>query len=159
VSFLEPLLDTSADPDVDSALDWFGLKLDRDPVNRLAEADGDPVASGFGVIWDEDKRMPVVKSVLSGSSGAVAGVLPGDEVLAIGDERLTNDKLAGLMTALQPGQATTLLVARRGQIIKLNIELEAAIPERFDILLQSEFGNRHISRLQSLLGQNLRKKT
>jgi len=157
VAFLEPLLNTTADPDVDTALDWFGLKLDRDPINRLAEAEGDPVASGFGVTWDEDKLAPVVKSVLSGSSGAVAGVMPGDEVLAIGDERLTKDKLAGLMTAWQPGQATTLLVARRGKVIKLNIVLEAAIPERFDILLQSGFGKRHISRLQSLLGQNLGK--
>lgn len=158
VSFLEPLLDTSADPDVDVALDWFGLRLDRDPVSRLAEAEGDPVASGFGVIWDEDKLIPVVKSVLAGSSGAVAGVLPGDEVLAIGDERLTKKNLAGLMTAWRQGQATTLLVARRGQIVKLNIELEAAIPERFDILLQSGFGKKHINRLQSLLGQNLREK-
>jgi len=159
VSFLEPLLDTIADPDVDAALDWYGLRLDRNPVNRLAEAEGDPVASGFGVIWDEDKLAPVVKSVLSGSNGALAGIMPGDEVLAIGDERLTKDKLAGLMTAWQPGQVTTMLVARRGQIIKLNIELEAAMPERFDILLQSGFDKRHISRLQSLLGQNLRQKT
>jgi len=158
VSFLEPLLVTTADPDVDAALDWFGLRLDRDPINRLAEAEGDPVASGFGVIWDEDKLVPVVKSVLSGSSGAVAGVLPGDEVLAIGDERLTRKNLAGLMTAWQPGQATTLLVVRRGQIVKLNIDIEAAIPERFDILLQSGFGKRHINRLQSLLGQNLQDK-
>ncbi len=155
VSFLEPLLDTTAEPDVDAALDWFGLRLDRDPVSRLAEQEGDPVSSGFGVIWNEDKPVPVVKSVLSGSSGAVAGVLPGDEVLAIGDERLTKDKLPGLMTAWQPGQASTLLVARRGQVIKLNIVLEAAIPERFDILLQTGFGKRHINRLQSLLGQSL----
>jgi predicted metalloprotease with PDZ domain len=155
LSFLEPLLDTTAEPDVDAALDWFGLRLDRDPVSRLAEQEGDPVSSGFGVIWNEDKPVPVVKSVLSGSSGAVAGVLPGDEVLAIGDERLTKDKLPGLMTAWQPGQASTLLVARRGQVIKLNIVLEAAIPERFDILLQTGFGKRHINRLQSLLGQSL----
>lgn len=159
VAFLEPLLDTTAEPDVDAALDWFGLRLDRDPEAHLAESEGNPVASGFGVIWDEDKPVPVVKSVLSGSSGAIAGVLPGDEVLAIGDERLIKDKLAGLMSAYQPGQTTTLLVARRGQIITLDIELEAAIPERFDILLQSGFGKRHINRLQSLLGQSLREKT
>ena len=157
VSFLQPLLDTTADLDIDAALDWYGLRLDRDPANRLAEAEGDPVASGFGVIWDEDKLVPLVKSVLSGSSGAVAGVLPGDEVLAIGDERLTKKNLAGLMTAWQPGQETTLLVARRGQVIKLNIELETAIPERFDILLQNGFAKRHIRRLQSLLGQDLQK--
>ena len=114
------------------------------------------MVSGFGVIWDKNKPELVVKSVLVGSSGAVAGVLPGDELLAIGDERLTKDKLQSLMTAYQPGQKTTLLIARRGQIIKLAIELEPAVPERFDIVLQSGFGKRYIHRLQSLLGQNLR---
>ncbi|HIE33053.1 MAG TPA: PDZ domain-containing protein, partial [Thermodesulfobacteriaceae bacterium] len=133
VRFLEPLLETTVDPDVDAALDWFGLKLERDPGARQAERDGDPVKSGFGVIWDEDQPDLIVKSVLAGSSGAAAGILPRDELLAIGDERLTKDKLRSLMTAYQPGQKTTLLVARRGQIITLDIELEAAIPERFDI--------------------------
>jgi predicted metalloprotease with PDZ domain len=158
VRFLEPLLDTTIDPDVDAALDWFGLKLERDPNARQAEIDGDPVKSGFGVIWDEDKADLIVKSVLAGSSGAAAGILPRDEVLAIGDERLTKDKLQSLMTAWQPGRKTTLLVARRGQIITLEVELEAAIPERFDIVLKSVFGKRQISRLQSLLGQNLQEK-
>ncbi len=155
VRFLEPLLDSSSEPDIDAALDWFGLTLDRDPEARLAELNGDPVVSGFGVIWDETASEPVVKSVLAGSSGAIAGILPGDELLAIGDERLTKDKLQALMTAYQPGQRTTLLVSRRGQIIRLDIELETAIPERFDIQLKSGIGKRHIKRLQNLLGQNL----
>ena len=155
VQFLELLLETAIDPDVDAALDWFGLELVRDPVARQAELNGDPEESGFGVIWDEDKQDLVVKSVLAGSSGAVAGVMPGDELLAIGDERLTKDTLQSLMTAWQPGQKSTLLLARRGQIITLNIEFETATPERFDIVLQSGFGKRHLNRLQSLLGQNL----
>ncbi len=156
VQFLEPLLETTVDPDVDAALDWFGLRLERNPVARQAELNEDPAESGLGVIWDETRTDLVIKSVLADSSGAVAGLLPGDELLAIGDERLTKDRLQNLMTAYQPGQKTTLLVSRRGQILTLNIELDAAIPERFDIVLKSGFGKRHINRLQSLLGQNLR---
>jgi len=156
VQFLEPLLETTVDPDVDAALDWFGLKLERDPLARQAALNEEPAESGLGVIWDESRPDLVVKSVLTGSSGAIAGLLPRDELLAIGDERLTKDTLQSLMTAYQPGQKATLLVARRGQIIRLDIELEAAIPERFDIVLESGFSKRHINRLQSLLGQSLR---
>jgi len=156
VQFLEPLLDTTVDPDVDAALDWFGLRLERAPEVRQARQNGDPVESGFGVIWDEVKSGLVVKSVLAGSSGAAAGLLPGDELLAVGDERLTRDRLPNLMIAYRPGQKTTLLVSRRGRIVTLNVELGTAIPERFDILLQSRFGKRHLNRLQSLLGQNLK---
>ncbi len=158
VQFLEPLLDTTVDPDIDAALAWFGLELARDPELASAEEKDSPAISGFGVIWDDTSEDLVVKSVLAGSSGAVAGVLPGDEVLAIGDERLVADNLLELMTAYQPGQRTTLLVARRGQVLTLKVRLETAVPERFDIVLQSGFGKRHINRLQSLLGQKLQEK-
>jgi predicted metalloprotease with PDZ domain len=93
---------------------------------------------------------------LSGSSGASAGILPEDELLAIGNERVTKDSLHALLTSFRPGESTSVLLARRGRVLTLDLELESAIPERFDILLKSGFKKRHIVRLQSLLGQNLR---
>jgi len=149
---LQSLLTTTVDPDVDEALDWFGLELIRGPVAD----NGEEVESGLGVTWDDDQPGMVVKTVLSGSGGAVAGLMPGDEILAIGEERLTNKTLPGLMLSYRPGDDTTLLLSRRGRIISLDIKLDAAIPDRFDIVLRSGFGKRHIIRLQSLLGQKLR---
>ncbi len=154
---LQTLLSTTSDPDVDAALDWYGLELDRGPLAADANAEEEqPLTSGFGAIWDEDAPGMVVEAVLAGSGGASAGLMPVDEVLAIGDERLTIKTLDGLMTSFHPGEKTTLLISRRGRIIKLDITLDAAIPERFDIVLQTNFGKRHIKRLQSLLGQSLR---
>ena len=155
LTFLNPLLATTVDPDVDSALDWFGLKLNREPIAKDAKSDAATVESGFGAIWDEKEANLIVKAVLAGSSGAKAGLLPKDEVLAIGGERTTKNGLASLMTSFDPGEKTTLLVARRGRIMTLEVELETAIPERFDIVVQSGFGKRHIIRLQKLLGQDL----
>ena len=159
-AFLQSILTTTSDPDVDAALDWFGLKLDRGPVaadDKDEEKTGEvPLMSGFGVIWDEDKPGLVIKAVLAGSSGSDAGLMSGDEILAIGEERLTADKLESLMGSFHPGEETTLLISRRDRIISLDIKLDTAIPDRFDIVLQSDFGKRHIKRLQSLLGQNLR---
>lgn len=155
LTFLNPLLATTVDPDVDSALDWFGLRLNREPIAKDAKSDAATVESGFGAIWDEKEANLIVKAVLAGSSGAKAGLLPKDEVLAIGGERTTKNGLARLMTSFDPGENTTLLVARRGKIMTLEVELETAIPERFDIVVQSGFGKRHINRLQKLLGQDL----
>ena len=158
--FLQSLLTTTAEPDVDAALDWYGLKLERGPVaendNGDSKAGEVPLQSGFGVIWDENKPGMIIKAVLTGSSGSGAGLMPGDEILAIGDERLTAAKLESLVNSFHPGEETTLLIARRDRIISLDIKLDAAIPDRFDIVLQSDFKKRHIRRLQSLLGQNLR---
>jgi predicted metalloprotease with PDZ domain len=158
LEFLNPLLSTTIDPDVDSALDWFGLKLNREPIANDLKSDSVTVESGFGAIWDDKHANLIVKAVLAGSSGAKSGLLPGDEVLAIGGERLTKSGLTSLMTSFEPGEKTTLLVARRGKIMTLDVELETAIPDRFDIVVQSGFGKRHINRLRKLLGQNLQQK-
>jgi predicted metalloprotease with PDZ domain len=149
---LQSLLTTTVDPDVDAALDWYGLELIRGSVAE----NGEVVESGFGVVWDEGKAGMVVKTVLAGSGGSVAGLMSGDEILAIGGERLTKDTLTSLMVSYRPGDNTILLLSRRGKIISLDIKLDAAIPDRFDIALRSGFGKRHINRLQSLLGQKLR---
>ena len=149
---LQSLIDTTDDPGVDVALDWYGLELIRGPLTENGEA----VESGFGVIWDEGKQGMVIKTVLAGSSGAIAGLMSGDEILAIGGERLKKNTLARLMKIYKPGDNSTLLLSRRGKIETLDITMEAAIPDRFDIVLRSGFGKRHINRLQSLLGQKLR---
>ncbi len=154
--FLHDLLTTTVDPDVDSALAWFGLRLERGPIAAGAKTGDEVLKSGFGVILDEDKPGLVVKAVLAGSGGSSAGLMPRDEILAIGDERLTADRMESLMGSFRPGEQTTLLVARRGRMISLDLRLDTAIPDRFDIVLQSEFGKRHIRRLQSLLGQRLK---
>jgi predicted metalloprotease with PDZ domain len=158
-ALLHSLLTSTSDPDVDAALDWYGLSLNRGPVDSNGKAPSDDeeiLKSGFGVIWDDDKPGLVIKAVLNGSGGARAGLMPQDEILAIGNERLTHDTQASLMTSFVPGEETTILVSRRGKIMSLAIKLDAAIPERYDIVVQSGFGKRHINRLQSLLGQRLK---
>jgi predicted metalloprotease with PDZ domain len=159
-ALLQMLLTTTSDPDVDAALDWYGLELNRGPpeANGKAESQDDvqTLKSGLGVIWDDDKAGLVIKAVLTGSGGARAGLMPQDEVLAIGNERLTHDTQTSLMKSFVPGEETTILVSRRGKIMSLAIRLDEAIPERYDIVVQSGFGKRHINRLQSLLGQNLK---
>ena len=155
--FLQSLLSTTAEPDVDTALDYYGLELNRGTILITGEIGDEPLLSDLGVLWKDDKPGLVVKAVLDGSGGSVAGLIPGDEILAIGDERLTRDRLESLMTSFSPGEDAALLVSRRGKIISLDIKLDVAIPDRFEIVLRKGFGKRDISRLQGLLGQDLSK--
>ncbi|NOR20485.1 MAG: hypothetical protein GQ538_10415 [Xanthomonadales bacterium] len=155
---LKSLLMTTTDPDVDAALDWYGLTLNRGPAEQNGKKNPETeesLKSGFGVIWDDDKAGLVIKAVLAGSGGARAGLIPLDEVLAIGNERLTHETRDSLMSSFMPGEETTLLVSRRGKLMKLDLKLDVAIPKRYDIVVQDGFGKRHINRLQSLLGQSL----
>jgi len=155
--FLRSLLTTTAEPDVDEALEYYGLEINRRAVPVSGEPDEETLISDLGVIWDEDRPEMIVKSVLYGMGGSAAGLVPGDEVLAIGNERLTWDRIDGLMSSFKPGEQTSLLVSRRDRIITLDITLDVAIPDHFEIVLKSGFSKRNITRLQGLLGQNPQK--
>lgn len=155
--FLQSLLTTTAEPDVDAALEYYGLELSRHAVTVSAEPEEEPLISDLGVIWEEDNPELIVKAVLHGKGGSSAGLIPGDEVLAIGNERLTRDRLDSLMASFNPGEQLSLLVSRRGRVIKLEVKLDVAIPDHFEIVLKSNFSKRNITRLQRLLGQDPRK--
>jgi predicted metalloprotease with PDZ domain len=154
VAFVTPLLDSTIDPDVDAALDWYGLELRRGELT----VDGITVQrepAGFGVIWVIESSQPVVRSVRADSAGAKAGLLPDDEVLAIGEERLTLNNYERLLANYQPGDTTTLLVSRRGQIKSLDLTLDAALPDQYVIAVQKSISARTLRRLEIFLGQTL----
>jgi predicted metalloprotease with PDZ domain len=154
---LRTLLTTTTEPDVDEALDYYGLQLNRGAILVTGEPGEEPLTSELGVLWEEDQPGMIAKAVLSGTGGSAAGLIPGDEVVAIGSERLTSDNYDSLMASFNPGEQTTLLVSRRGRIMELTIKLDVATPEKFVILLKSGFDKRDISRLERLLGQDPRK--
>jgi len=151
---LESLTTTTEDPDVDAALDWYGLELNRGAIVITGETGEEPLRGDLGVLWDAGKPGMIVNTVLDGSGAAAAGLMAGDEVLAIGGERLTRERLPGLMSSFRPGEKTTLTVSRRDRIISLEITLDTAIPENYSIVPKPGFDRRDVTRLQSLLGQD-----
>lgn len=153
-AFTESLINSTDDPDVDTALDWFGLELRRHDLTGQSD-NGLPAAGDFGVIWDIRQTAPLVKSVRAGSASAKAGLLPGDEVLALGSERMTRTNYAQLMQRFHPGQNTTLLVSRRGQIKTLNLTLDTALPDHYIVAVQQRITRQTLKRLQEFLGQDL----
>ncbi|MGB5292296.1 MAG: PDZ domain-containing protein [Lysobacterales bacterium] len=153
--FLQPLLTTTVEPDVDAALEFYGLELNRGAIMITGEPDEEPLLSDIGVHWNNNKPGLVVKTVVGGSAGETAGLISGDEILAIGDERLTRKNIDKVMTSFSPGDQVSLLVSRRGKITSLDITLDVAIPDRYEILLKSGFTKRDLARLKRLLGQDL----
>lgn len=156
-SLLRSLLTTTDDPDVDKAFEYYGLELHRGAIMVTGETDEKPLQSDLGVLWGDSTPELTVKAVLHGTAGSSAGLIPGDEVLAIGNERLTRVNLEAVMTSFAPGEQTTLLVSRRGRIIELTIKPDIATPDHFQIVLKSGFEKRNITRLERLLGQDPRK--
>jgi predicted metalloprotease with PDZ domain len=154
---LRSLTMTTAEPDVDAALDWYGLELNRGTILVTGAPGEEPLRSDLGVLWDGDKQGMVVSAVLDGSGASDAGLIAGDEILAIGGERLTKDRLKTLLDSFVPGETTELIVSRRDKILSLEITLDNAVPDHYAIVLKPDFERRDITRLADLLGQDPRK--
>ncbi|MDX1379637.1 MAG: PDZ domain-containing protein [Xanthomonadales bacterium] len=156
-NWLDEQTSGTAELDVDEALAWFGLVLDRDPEATAAEAEDRLPAAGLGVTWEDQapgKQVELrVKNVPSDSAAAAAGILAGDEILAIGGERVTPDSLETVMKWLHPGEPAVVLLARKGQVRSVEITLQGATPEAYEILAEAEITRRELTRMEDWLGQ------
>jgi len=154
--FVEELLRKTDDPDVDTALDWYGLSLDRAPARSAAEAAGTPVPSGLGVVWDATGERVLAQQVILGHAGAAAGMLPGDELLAIDGFRVTTNDYAARVQGLRPGQRVELTLARQQRLLELTVEVQAAIPDRYAVVIDGKPRRAEQRRLEAWLGRPLK---
>lgn len=154
-AWLRQLIEGVEDPDVDGALDYFGLQLERHPSVAAAEAAGRPAPAGLGINWQSATDNLVVAAVIDDGAAARAGLLPGDELLAVNDERVTRSDFDRRLRSLEPGMPVLLLIARQGRIMTLNATLGVSRPLLYQVQVQNGFNDRDRRRLQSWLGQSL----
>jgi predicted metalloprotease with PDZ domain len=155
-AFVEELLQSTDDPDVDAALAWFGLSLDRAPASAAAKVAGGGAPAGFGVVWSPGGERLVAEQVVLGHAGANAGILPGDELLAIDGFRVTPDTYAAYSQRLQPGQRVELTLVRHERLLMLPVDVQVAIPERYAIGTREKMRRAEQQRLEAWLGRELR---
>ncbi len=152
---VETSLESTNDPDIDSVLAWYGLKLDRSPSRTAAAEAGLPEPTDFGLVWDELAPNLLVAEVLQGGSGAKAGILPLDEILAINNLRVTKETIGERMQRLVPGEKTGILLVRHGKVITLEVITQAAVPDKYLISVSPDISKKEKDRLKSWLGVNL----
>jgi predicted metalloprotease with PDZ domain len=111
--FFAAAVDGTEDLDYQPALDHFGLRF------KAASGEATPY---LGLESSGSERL-VVSRVLRDTPAYRAGVNSGDELIAIGDERIPTSGLEAALTGHKPGDAITLLVSRRGQLRRLELEL------------------------------------
>ncbi|MGH8035035.1 MAG: hypothetical protein ACREO9_07415, partial [Lysobacterales bacterium] len=153
---LEQLLTTTTSPDVDQALDWYGLYLQRAPAREAAVLSGKSPPAGFGLTWNKESAELIVENVLRGSTGAAAGILPADELLAIDRTRVTKRNMDDRMQRLRPGETAELLMVRHGTLLTLDVIAQEALPDRYEILVLPELNKHQKERIGSWLGVPLK---
>jgi predicted metalloprotease with PDZ domain len=153
---VERLVETTTDPDVDEALEWYGLELNRAPDRESAENGNRPLPGGLGIIWDTKSGRVLADNVIMGHTGADAGVLPGDELLAVDGMRVDVQDYADRIRRLRPGDQAELTVVRNERLLTLSATVQDAIPEIYLIVPSDTIRGREKKRLEAWLGRPLR---
>ena len=111
--WLDRAITDPARPDLDKAFGRFGLKIDSSSLDISRHVLGAEIASNDGGV--------VIRSVHS-DAPARSVLRPGDEVIAVDDQRVRSSK--ALKDALYGAdEVVSLTVARHGVVIRLNVEL------------------------------------
>jgi predicted metalloprotease with PDZ domain len=153
--FVEGLLREPGDPDVDAALDWYGLSLDRSTVSNVTEARDELAPGGLGVNWDASSHQLLAEQVILGRAGAEAGILPGDELLAIDGFRVTTSSYLERIRRLRPGQEVELTLVRHERLLNLRAEVQPAVPDNYAIVTRENLRRSEQQRLEAWLGREL----
>ncbi len=154
-AMVDGLLRTISDPDIDEALEWYGLKLDRAPGRSAAEQAGEPVPVDIGVSWVPDNALLNVEHVFKGGAAANAGLIPADELLAINGLRVLPGTSDDRIQRLLPGERVELTLVRNGKLFSLPVQVQHAIPEKYVIAPDNKISRREKVRLEKWLGIGL----
>ncbi|MGH9254403.1 MAG: M61 family metallopeptidase [Vicinamibacterales bacterium] len=113
--------------DYTEALDTVGLRF-----RTAAPAAVDrPARAWLGMTTRNDAGRLVVSQVGRGTPAHAAGLNVDDEIIAIDQFRVRADQLNARLDQYQPGDKVTLLVARRDQLLRLDVEFAAEPPRQW----------------------------
>ena len=127
-ALLPAWLDSVDDPDLDGYLRSIGLRLE--PVEATIPWTGLTVAAEGGRL--------LAQRVRRGSPAEQAGLMVGDELIAIDGQRLADGQ--EFNGALRAGQLQELLTARRRELRPLTLCSQAPQPERYQLVVDPEAG-------------------
>jgi predicted metalloprotease with PDZ domain len=117
-SFWDTAIEGTAEIAYSEALDLLGLRFR--PV-----APPQPARVWLGATTRNDAGRLVVTQVRRDGPAAAAGLNVDDEILAIDDFRVRADQLVQRLDQYKPGDRVRLLVARRDQLMPIELELGA----------------------------------
>jgi predicted metalloprotease with PDZ domain len=92
----------------------------------FASATHEPECASLAARLKTQDGTVLVESVLRGGAGMDAGLLPGDELVALGDTRITGETtLVAALRGLRVGGSTELLIARAATLRRLSLVARA----------------------------------
>ena len=124
-SFWSAGVEGTSELDYADALDALGLRFSAAPASDR------PGRAWLGMTTRNDAGRRVGSQVRRGPPADVAGLNVDDEIIAMDDFRVRADQLTARLDQYKPGDKVAFLVARRDQLLKLDVEFGEEPPRRW----------------------------
>jgi predicted metalloprotease with PDZ domain len=143
--FFQRYLDTTEELPFDKYFAPFGLK-----VKPIKESEPIPY---LGVRLQSENGKEVIKFVEADSPAAIAGIDPGDEILAIDGIRVNADSFSDRLKDYQPHDTIAVTLFHQDELITLNATLAQPQPNRYEIVQIENLSDTQQANLSGWLGQ------
>ena len=124
-------LESTDELDYAEALAWYGLRFK--PPEDEKDKGKKPPKAWLGLTTRADNGRMAVTVVKRGTPGFDAGFNVGDEIVAIGDERILPEVWSKRMDQYRPNERASVLIARRGRLQRLEATFGAEPASRHRI--------------------------
>jgi predicted metalloprotease with PDZ domain len=148
-AWLRQALETAEELDYAPALDWYGLRFKADDKKK-DDDDEKPDKAWLGLVTRNDAGRLVVSEVQRGTVGFEAGFNVDDEILALGEFRVRPDQWDSRMEQYKAGETTSVLVARRERLFRLEVTLVAE-PKKWRVETRPDATEEQKARLRAWL--------
>src|SRR5439155_17777104 len=139
----------------ESALEVVGLELSIQPEKK-----DDPIQRPYAGLNLADRNGgAVVRSVLSDGPAHAAGVMLGDEIVAVNGRRVSASQFDEWIGLLQPGDAVTLYIIRRDELRTVAFKLAGKPNGRWKVSRMKDPTDSQKAAYQSWLHQEWPKKS
>ena len=130
-AWFRKVLETTEELDYAEALDWFGLRFAKD--EKKNQAASKPPKAWLGLVTKNEEGRLMVNQVKRGTPGYEAGFNVGDEILAIGDDRVPADQWSKRMECFAPGEKVSILISRRDRLQRLDATFGQEPPRQWGL--------------------------
>jgi predicted metalloprotease with PDZ domain len=118
-------LESTDELDYAEALAWYGLRFKPVDDDKDKAKEKKPPKAWLGLTTRAENGRMLVATVKRGTPGFEAGFNVGDEILAIGEERVLPEAWSKRMDQYRPNERVSVLVARRGRLTRLEATFAA----------------------------------
>jgi predicted metalloprotease with PDZ domain len=136
---LKSIIESIANQDLTEFYDRYIHGVEELPFNEYLNPVGlelQPIEANIpylGINVNSEHGREIIKSVISNSPAQLAGVDPGDELLAIDGFKVTAEKLNNRLKLYQVGQQISLSIFHADRLMTLPITLAAPQPQQYQL--------------------------